>query len=382
MGRLVSSSVQSPVTVVALAPATAAGQTATGEVQSDRLQRGRTGPTAWLPMVVRHQAARRPTNGNVRGPASYQHDLDGDRAVYVRKITAQRLGHGGRPTVLDVLPARADPQGAARPDQRRHAQGFAEGLDRLPVQRQGQAVGPTAGHVDAEQRRPVHGTNYGSQAGAGPVQAGGGRQRRRRRSSRSWATSAGLGRGDAGHGGRQPAAGRTCPTDPLGYEAVDAVALARRRPGQARRRRGARVRRPCRTTSASAGNWSSPSRRSEWQQTAVVRRHAAGGRAPASASEAKDFEPLRSMAVVARHQRTASGRRHPLRPGRVGEGPARPCPDGSRANARPGAVVERLDRLDGRRWQGRRWPRTAVPTPYLARRARGPGAGDVGWPSR
>ena len=76
------------VLTLVLATSTAPAQTATGEVESIGFN-GTIRPDGWVPMVVRLKPdTPEPGTYQIR---VYQHDLDGDRAVYVRPITLNGL---------------------------------------------------------------------------------------------------------------------------------------------------------------------------------------------------------------------------------------------------------------------------------------------------
>ena len=95
VGRLFLLSFLAAVSSAAFAPATARGQSATGQVLSLGYN-GSFRPDAWVPMVVSVKPAK--ADAAPYQLRVYQHDLDGDRAIYTKNITVN-----GTTTVGDQL---------------------------------------------------------------------------------------------------------------------------------------------------------------------------------------------------------------------------------------------------------------------------------------
>ena len=130
--------------VLAVTTSTAPGQTATGEVESIGYN-GTFRPDCWVPMVVRIKPDTADAgNYQIR---VYQHDLDGDRAVYVRAVTVN--GSATAAEQLFWMYFLPQPINKGLPDLNNGGtlRDLQKDAGRVPVRRQGQAAGAAAGHV-------------------------------------------------------------------------------------------------------------------------------------------------------------------------------------------------------------------------------------------
>ena len=123
---------------------------ATGEVQSIGFN-GAFRPDCWVPMVVRLKPDVAEA-GNYQIQV-FQHDLDGDRAAYVRNITLN--GNATAAEQLFWMYFLPQPTNHGLPDQ---TSGTLRDLQKELVvflcDAKGKAAGPVAGHLHAEQHRP------------------------------------------------------------------------------------------------------------------------------------------------------------------------------------------------------------------------------------
>jgi hypothetical protein len=330
----------------------ARGQTATGEVQAVGFN-GYHRPDAWVPMVVRIKPDT-PAAGNYQVRV-YQHDQDGDRAVYVRAITVDGSAAGEQSFWMYFLPEPThgglSAGGGTLHELQKELVVFlcdAKGkqLTQLPVT-------STLENVD-----PNH-TGYGS---GGPT----------RGNKLVLAVSA--------NGSQQPPLGellgtsmvgmtqgmevvnlraKDLPSDPLGYEPVDAVLWLGGDPADLDAG-GAHGLAALSDWVRFGGQLVVTQPTENWKQTASF-----GDLLPVDVTGVASkptFEPLKSMAVPPDSTDGTTAIDQWVR--------VRPPFTMARATARPGAVVDRwIDwKEDGS---------NADATPYLARRAAG--LGQVTW---
>ena len=347
--------------LVTIAPAAALAQTATGEVQSIGFN-GLFRPDCWVPMVVRIKpASAEAGNYQIR---VYQHDADGDRAVYVRPITVSGSATAATQSFwMYFLP---EPLHKGLPDQPGSLKELQKALTVFLCNSSGKQLAqlPVTSQLDnvdpyRESQNPTAARGH----------------------KLVLAVSA--------NGGQQPQLGdfsrligvkqdfevanlriRDLPESPLGYEPVDAVLWLDGDPATLDDG-GAHGLAALQDYVRFGGHLIVTQPTADWHQTATF-----GDLLPVTVTgvgtKQKDFEPLRSMA-----QAPDTSTSEPLKrlgdatnvgPGGWGK-PAYPV-QFARATARPGALVEKYVN----------WTEDGTApdlTPYLARKA--VGLGQVTW---
>ena len=334
--------------------ATAVAQTAGGEVQAIGYN-GSFRPDAWVPMVVRIKPAKAEAdNYQVR---VYQHDQDGDRAVYVRNITVGGSGTAGDQLFwMYFLPepihhGLPDQTGGTLKDLQRALTVYlcdssGKQLSQLPVTstlsnvdpiREGGGSAFAAGHQYANKLVLAVSANGSQQMPLG-----------------DFANVVGVTQGMEVVALRE----RDLPENPLGYEPVDAVVWLDGDPADLDAG-GSHGFSALRDFVRFGGQLVITQPTSNWQQTGSF-----GDLLPVDVTgvvtKQKDFEPLRSMAAA---PNTNDG---------LGDATdrwdrVRPPFQYARATAKPGTVVDRWVTFEDGSPQ----------SPYLARRAAG--LGSVTW---